>query len=272
MNKSFKITKVVAEPKQVVDVTALYIDFSMKYRNVFITQIDEETFIFRALGRSEFRDILKDSRFDEYKKEDIMCAQCLLYPDPDTIDWDNVNAGLPTKLLKEILKKSYLDDLESRTILHSIYRSEMFDLDNQITCIINEAFPNFDIEEIEAWDVDKTTKYLSRAEWKLHNLRGIGFVEPQGDFTTISNEESSNGDNNQRHIEPDVDEKEQEKTKTIRGGSKKNKLTPEKMREREEFLKKFPEFANDDILMSGGIKGMEQDSVDTTPPALRIGW
>ena len=30
-----------------------------------------------------------------------------------------------------------------------------------------------DIEIVEQWDVEKTMKYLSRAEWTLHNLRGI---------------------------------------------------------------------------------------------------
>lgn len=48
----------------------------------------------------------------------------------------------------------------------------MYDLDNQITAIIAEAF-NLDIEIVEQWDVEKTMKYLSRAEWTLHNLRGI---------------------------------------------------------------------------------------------------
>ena len=57
---------------------------------------------------------------------------------------------------------------------------------------------------------------------------------------------------------------------TIRGGSRKNKLTPEKMREREEFLRKFPMFANDDG--ERGIEGLAQQSVDVgTPAALQAG-
>ena len=52
---------------------------------------------------------------------------------------------------------------------------------------------------------------------------------------------------------------------------KKSKLTLDKMKEREEFLKKFPEFAHDDV-MEQGIDGLAQDDVDDRPPALRPGW
>ena len=58
---------------------------------------------------------------------------------------------------------------------------------------------------------------------------------------------------------------------TIRGGDKNNKLTPDKLKEREEFLKKFPEFANDNVL-ANGIDGLEQSDVDTMSPALRPGY
>ena len=150
----------------------------------------------------------------------------------------------------------------------------MYDLDNQITCLINEAFPNIDIEEIEKWDVDKTTKYLSRAEWKLHNLRGIPFKEAQGAYREYSQaqqrKESASAGSKQEHQKPQ--NQEDNSRKTIRGGSRANKLTPEKMKEREEFYRKHPEFAglHDDGL--DGFKGLEQATVDTTSPALRPGF
>ena len=57
---------------------------------------------------------------------------------------------------------------------------------------------------------------------------------------------------------------------TIRGGSRKDKLTPDKMKEREAFLRQFPQFANDDG--EKGINGLEQSNVDVVSPALRPGW
>lgn len=249
MNK-FKITKVAEEKPEPVDYTALYIDFCSKYRNVFMVEIDGQVFIYRSLGRSEYREIMEDRRFHDIQKEELICSQCMLYPNPEEYDWEDKNAGVPTELMKAILTDSYLDSLDRREELHGYYRSEMFDLDNQITCIINEAFPNIDIEEIEKWDVEKTTKYLSRAEWKLSNIRGlqINGIEAQDDYV----------------------EDIPEKTKTLRGGEKKNKLTPDKIREREEFLRKHPEFANgtvDDVAHMH-----EQETVDIVAPALRPGW
>lgn len=262
-----KITSDMKSAIDQVDYNALYLKFCEKYRNVFTFHIDDEIFIYRALGRQEYREILDDDRFDQYRKEELICDQCLLYP--EDYDWDNCPAGVPTALKKNILEKSYLDDLERRHSLHNFYRSEMYDLDNQITCIINEAFPQFDIESIEQWDVEKTTKYLSRAEWKLHNLRGLEYREPEGEF---------NGDNRQEDTEEaapaaaeEQTQSKKDKDKTIRGGSRKEKLTPDKMKERAEFLKKFPEFANDDA-MNAGVEGLAQETVDVVAPALRPGF
>lgn len=252
MDEKFRLVKTVAEPPEKVDYTRLYIDFCEKYRNVFMVEINKQMYIYRSLGRSEYREILEDRRFDDITKEEIICTQCLLYPDPETYSWDDKEAGIPTELMKAILTDSYLDDTSRRRSLHDFYRAEMYDLDNQITCIINEAFPNIDIEEIESWDVDKTTKYLSRAEWKLHNMRGLQFKEPEGEFA---------GEKRSEEIDPG---------KTLRGGDKTNKLSPDKIREREEFLRKHPEFAEG---LVDDVQNMDkQETVDLVAPALRPGW
>lgn len=254
MGEKFRLVKTVAEPPEKIDYTKLYIDFCEKYHNVFMIEINKQIYIYRSLGRSEYREILEDRRFDDITKEEIICTQCLLYPNPETYSWDDKEAGIPTELMKAILTDSYLDDTSRRRSLHDFYRAEMYDLDNQITCIINEAFPNIDIEEIESWDVDKTTKYLSRAEWKLHNMRGLQFKEPEGEFA------------GEHKTEPQKSNSE----KTIRGGEKTNKLSPEKIREREEFLRRHPEFAEGTI---DDVHNMDkQETVDIVAPALRPGW
>ena len=255
-------------PMHVDDIFELIMEFKKTYRNVFVYQVDEQVFIYRTLSRKEYKDILNDQRFNDFEKEEIICDTCLLYPNPDNIDWDTVDAGVPTELMKQIRKNSYLDGKKSRQNILNYYRSEMYDLDNQIVCIINEAFPQFDIEEIEDWDVDKMMKYLTRAEWKLVNLRGMQFKEPEGEF--YDDEEPQETYQTEEPAAPQTEEVQVDNTKTIRGGSRADKLTPEKMREREEFLKKFPQFANDDGMK--GIEGLAQDSVDITSPALRPGW
>ena len=261
-------------PMHVDDIYELIMEFKKHYRNVFVYQVDEQVFIYRTLSRKEYKDILNDDRFNDFEKEEIICDTCLLYPDPNTFDWNDVDAGIPTELMKQIRKNSYLDGKNSRKNILQYYRSEMFDIDNQIICVINEAFPQYDIEEIEDWDVDKMTKYLTRAEWKLTNLRGLEFREPKGEIFDDDDREASVEMERDQGFEDEVPEVVTPKTeeinphndeKTIRGGSRKNKLTPEKMREREEFLRKFPMFANDDG--ERGIDGLAQQSVDVSVPA-----
>ena len=266
------------QEQQMVDITELFLGHKEKHRNVFIFQADNQVFIYRTLGRSEYRKILTDDRFADTEKEDLICQVCTLYP--EEYDFENCDAGIPSALTQQIIKNSYLDGDKARRSVLDHYRGEMWDLDNQITCIINEAFPQFDIEEIESWDVEKTTKYLSRAEWKLHNLRGIPFVEPQGDFygdqqeqegemqhgnSTVKTEELG-GQQETSRKEPG---KQKQEKSTIRGGNKAEKLTPEKLRQ---LKQQFPDIDWEGDLGNQGIQGLEQDSVDVTSPALRPGF
>ena len=269
--EKYQISKTVAEPPKPVDLTALYIDFCGKYRNVFMVEIAGHVYIYRALGRGEYRQILEDRRFSSLQKEELICSQCLLYPNPDEYDWDDKEAGIPTELMKAILTDSYLDDVVRRRNLHDFYRAEMYDFENQITCIINEAFPNLDIEEIESWDVEKTTKYLSRAEWKLQNMRGWQFKEAEGESSEYGRNDSAPDEDYkaQTHQAPE----ENKRKKTLRGGERKDKLTPDKMREREEFMRKHPEFAA--MAAKGTVDDVahmsQQETVDILSPALRTG-
>lgn len=254
-----------------VDITDLFLTLKEQHRNVFIFQADSQIFIYRSLGRSEYRKILTDDRFDDMAKEELICQICTLWP--DNYDYDECDAGIPTILMQAIIKNSFLDGEESRRGVLDYYRKEMWDLDNQVTCIINEAFPNFDIEEIEAWDIDRTTKYLSRAEWKLHNLRGLPFIEPQGDF--YENQEAEAKQRQERSTvrteevsKPSTPNKEEKEKTNIRGG-KREKLTPEKL---QQLRAQFPDIDWDADNGSQGIDGLAQDSIDVTAPALRPGF
>lgn len=265
-----------------IDIFSILADFQEKYRNVSACELKGKYYIFRALGRKEYRDLLSDKRINDFEKEEVLCEICLLYPDPDAIDWNKLPAGVPPELAKKILKFSYLDSLEHRKDLMNYYRAEMYDLDNQITCIINEAFPQIDIESIEAWDIEKTTKYLSRAEWKLTNFRGLHFKEPEGEYyesqkQQVKTEKIASNDDNSNS------KKKQENKTTIRGGSKRDKLTPEKLEQRnakfgqksgtmslEELRRKFPEVNWGNDMGKMGIEGLAAgQTLDTTPPALR---
>lgn len=262
----------VEKPKQqptMQDITAVVLDLQEKYRNVFVHQIENEVFVYRTLGRGEYKEILTDERVTDMEKEEVICEACLLWP--EEYDFQDCDAGLPTALSEIIIKNSMLDSVESRKAVLDYYRNEMFDLDNQISCIINEAFPQNDIEEIEQWDVEKTTKYLSRAEWKLHNLRGIPFNdigEQMESFYEATNKEQVEPQQPKEHHTEELEPDEQE-TNT-RGGSKKNKLTPEKLAE---LKRKYPEIDWDnDATAQEGIDALRNKDFDTESPALRPGF
>lgn len=262
-------TQTTATQPPTADITELFLNLKEQHRNIFIFQADNQIFIYRSLGRSEYKKILSDDRFDGMMKEDLICQICTLWP--EDYDFDNCDAGIPTVLTQAIVKNSYLDSEKSRRGVLDYYREEMWDLDNQITCIINEAFPHFDIEDIETWDIDKTTKYLSRAEWKLHNLRGLQFLEPQGDFYEKQEAATQQANEHQDALTEEVERAPKtikDKNKTIRGG-KREKLTLEKLKQ---LRAQFPDIDWDADNGFQGVDGLAQDSIDVVAPALRPGF
>lgn len=259
----------------VTDLTQIFLNLQQQHRNVYVQQIEDQVFMFRPLGRSEYKQLAEDENFNDFQKEEILCQACTVWP--ENFDFEECSAGIPTVLAKTIMKNSFLDSIDSRIAILSHCRQEMFDLDNQITCIINEAFPQFDIEEIEKWDIAKTAKYLSRAEWKLTNLRGMNMVADP--FVAQQEQEEQP----QQNMQPRVQTQEVEEDSPIRRGeietvaerqarlagkTNKEKLTPEKLRE---LQAKFPEIYGNAGNIVTTVDGM-QDSVDQSSPALRPGW
>jgi len=269
--------------QQMQDLTEVFLTLKKQYKNIYIHQIEDQIFIYRPLGRAEFKQLVRDDNFSDLEKEEIVCQACVLWP--EDYDYENCEAGIPTTLAAAIIKNSFLGDLQSQVNIIKYHRQEMFDFDNQITCIINEAFPQYDIEEIEQWDLIKTAKYLSRAEWKLQNLRGLNMeayydpIEKAAEQMIQKQQSEENQQDNQVYTEEIEDESpiKQGKIETIeermarlnkKGGVKK-KLTPEEL---EELRRKYPEMKwGNNVLEETTIESFK-DSVDVTSPALRPGW
>ena len=104
-------------------------------------------------------------------------------------------------------------------------------------------------------------------------MHGLEFKEPEGQFYGEENLEEKEAERSKvRDQSKEAGEKRNDESVSRNdAGKKRSKLTLDKMKEREEFLKKFPEFAHDDV-MEQGIDGLAQDDVDDRPPALRPGW
>lgn len=231
--------------KERTDIETVLAELQDKYRQIYWNTLDGEVFIYKPIGRKDFKEICLSEESNEDKKDKII-STCILYP--VDFDPDECVAGVINILYNKIIDVSYLDSEDSKTGVIEYYRQDMYSLDNQITCIINEAFPQFDIEEIENWDLERTAKYLSRAEWKLQNFRNFQFNE---EYFNIQTEQDASE-------EPQVEEVKQTSTK--------EKLSPEKLRQ---LQAQFPDidWANDAVAV-GGVDAMA-DSVDTVAPALR---
>lgn len=236
-----------------VDIAKVIAELEKEHRNIFWTTLEGEMYIYKPLGRRDYKEIVSNTEISSEDKKDAIINKCILFP--EDFDIDDLVAGLVNVLFEKIIDVSYLDSEESRNMVIEYYRQDMWSLDNQITCIINEAFPNHDIEEIENWDLERTAKYLSRAEYKLQNFRGFEFNEAYFNIDQESQQEPED--------QKPAEQKNEETIKTT-----KQKMTPEKLRE---LQAKFPEidWAND-VVARGGIDAMA-DSVDTTAPALRPG-
>lgn len=236
------------------DVVSFIESLKEKYHTVYWTHIYNNLYIYKPLGRKDFREICENEELDDIGKEDAVVKACLLYPQ---VDLDNIEAGIVSKLCKRMMKDSYVDSLETRAAVLDYFRSEMYDTDNQITCIINEAFPNFDIEEIENWDIERTAKYLSRAEWKLQNFRGAVFNYDIAEQYRQAEQEAEKNNN----VDSIDNKNEGDK---MSSSNQKEKMTPEKLAE---LKAKFPE-----IDWEAQVTERDMNAgVDTMPVALRPG-
>lgn len=249
-----------------LDFDNLVKDLIAQYGTIFFANIDNNFFIYKPLSRKDYKAIVENNELTNIEKEDEVCAMTILWP--EDIDWDDIEAGIPSKLYEEILKNSFLDSPESIAHLIDIYREELETLDTQMSCIISEAFPNYDIEEIENWDMIKFCKIFSRAEWKLKNLRNLDSMKDVTEYLrnidVDGNNEYEEDTVQQINTQPQPQQPIQNNSNKVKVGNR--EMTEDEYRQYLEFQKMYPEIAWDADAM---FTGYESQSVSTVPVALR---
>jgi hypothetical protein len=152
-----------------------------EYWSIYEIEVDGVKFIYRELSRGEYSKVLR-MYDDDLSREEYICRICVI--EPVGFDFaDDSNAGIASSLSQSILEESGFSVVPTGKldrILNS-YREEMNNFQNQVSCIIQEAFPTLSLEEIEMWPMEKTLWYYSRAEFKLRVLRGIPMPGDQQD-------------------------------------------------------------------------------------------
>lgn len=148
------------------------LQWKQMYGDLFQMQIQEQHFIFRALGREEYKQIIMmDLDLGEF--QEALCFNAIIYP--QEYDYSNGIAGIAEVLSDGILDAAGLHEGQAKQLLDD-FREEMFNYDYQVDALIHEAFPEFALEEISTWSVRRTMFYLSRAEWILRNLKGVSLM------------------------------------------------------------------------------------------------
>lgn len=145
------------------------LQWKMEYGELYQMQIQEQHFIFRPLGREEYKHIvIMDLELGDF--QEAICFQAMIYP--QEYDYTKGIAGIAEVVSDAILDVSGLHMGQAKILLED-FRSEMWNYDYQVDCMIHEAFPEYTLEEIATWPIRKTMYYLSRAEWILTTLKGV---------------------------------------------------------------------------------------------------
>lgn len=153
------------------------LELKEKYWSIYQTDIDDESFIWRELTRSEFRKLM--TLFDnDIDREEYVCKVCVL--EPKDFDFSNCRGGIPSTLTTYILQESGFGEPGTEKIenLKKKYDKDMESFEHQVSCIISEAFNYLTLETIDNWPLEKTMWYYSRAKYKL-SLRGIVLVSTE---------------------------------------------------------------------------------------------
>lgn len=268
-----KISNTSKKRQEEADFDAIVKDLMAKYEVVFFADIGDYNFIYRPLNRKEYKNIVLNTQLQEIEKEDEIIESTLLYP--NNIDFDEVEAGIPSLLYEQILENSFLRADQILGLLNT-FRDQLNEIDSQMTCIIAEAFPNYKIEEIEKWDMIKFCKIFTKAEYNLTTFRNFELQNDLADFLKANIEEvrdeSFEYEQNEERIEITEEQAEQIKTSShysdgtnkIKVGSR--EMTQEEYNQYLNFRKMYPDINWDADAM---FTGYESQSASTVPVALR---
>ena len=261
---------------QSVDLDSLIEESFQKYDAIFFSEIEGILFIYRPLGRKEYKDILNNPNISDFDKQDAICNTVLIHP--INFNFDDCVAGIPEQLYQDVIEKSCLDPESMLYLLH-MERQETEQLGSEMACIIAEAFPSYTIDEIESWNNFVFMKKFAQAEWILKNIRGVQFSVDVADYLAqiagISNEDliemgiKESVQKNEPVAFKDI--QEPVKSNSIHGETSGKGMSPEQMKAYQDFIRQHPEFA-DAMQYDAAFTGMESMTADTTNPALRPGW
>jgi len=79
-------------------------ELKAQYKRLYITEFDDETFIWRVLTRPEYKKIVSMENLTVFDREEEICKCCVVYP--ENYDFGGSGAGVATLLAEQIMDKS----------------------------------------------------------------------------------------------------------------------------------------------------------------------
>lgn len=248
------------QKQSIKDFDELIKNFLNEYDNIFFSEIDQQIFIYKPLGRKAYKDIVNNQNISDLDKEDLICEETVIWP--ENYNADDYDAGIPSKLYEEILVNSFLSSTEDMIHLLEACREETNQLDIQMSCIISEAFPSYDMDEIESWDMIKFCRMFSKAEWKLKNMRSLEMNEDVIGFL-----KESIGMTSEENINQNTEHKQQNTNNTSKKVKVGNReMTQEEYQQYLDFQRANPQINWEADAM---FTGYETETVSTVPTPLR---
>jgi hypothetical protein len=79
-----------------------------QFKAIYLTEFDDENvFIWRALNRKEYKDVMKIDNADQFYKEERICEKCVLWPQNFSfLAMSGGKAGIPSYIAEQIMDKS----------------------------------------------------------------------------------------------------------------------------------------------------------------------
>lgn len=215
------------KPVEPVDIMAKYLEIveANPTWHVYVDDFGEQgVFIYKALGRKDFRDIVSYDTLSDTEKEEVICDTCVLYP--ENIDFGNYEyGGLPTTLARRIMDNSLVTNPDAIRNMVYHFRNEIYnDYEKLQTLMIHEAFPEYKIDGpdgIENWDLARRAEFTALAEVTLHTLRGIPLAEI-GTADSSEQQSANRSSGSTRMIDNSDGSKTRVTTKTISAPPKTN--------------------------------------------------
>lgn len=88
-----------------------------QFGSVYMTELDDDVFIWRTITRVEYKGVLKAKNADALYREERICELCVLWPkDYNFLAMGSGKAGIPSLLSEQIMDKSGFAQTESRKL------------------------------------------------------------------------------------------------------------------------------------------------------------